>query len=43
VADRRSPLVGSLTCVIAACLFAMLGSLSRTTYNLGLTPYAFVT
>lgn len=43
MADRRSPLVGSLTVVIAACLFAMLGVLSRTTYDLGLTPYAFVT
>lgn len=28
---------------MAACLFAMLGVLSRTTYDLGLTPYAFVT
>lgn len=43
MADRRSPLLGSLTCIVAACLFAMLGVLSRTTYDLGLTPYAFVT
>src|SRR5690349_10306947 len=43
VADRRSPLLGSLTVVLAACLFATLGVLSRTTYDLGLTPYAFVT
>jgi drug/metabolite transporter (DMT)-like permease len=32
-----------LTCIVAACLFAMLGVLSRTAYDLGLTPYAFVT
>ena len=41
--DRRSPLLGSLICLIAASLFAMLGVLSRTAYDLGLTPYAFVT
>ncbi len=41
--DRRGPLAGSLICIVAACLFAMLGVLSRTTYDLGLTPYAFVT
>lgn len=41
--DRRSPLVGSVTVVVGACLFATLGVLSRTTYDLGLTPYAFVT
>jgi drug/metabolite transporter (DMT)-like permease len=41
--DRRSPLAGSLTVVLAACLFAMLGVLSRAAYDLGLTPYAFVT
>ncbi len=29
--------------MLAACLFATLGVLSRTTYDLGLTPYAFVT
>jgi drug/metabolite transporter (DMT)-like permease len=40
---RRSPLVGSLTVVLGACLFAMLGVLSRTSYDFGLTPYAFVT
>jgi drug/metabolite transporter (DMT)-like permease len=43
VIDRRSPLFGSLTVVFAACLFAMLGVLSRTAYELGLTPYGFVT
>ena len=43
VNDRRSPVLGSLICVIAACLFALLGVISRTTYDLGLTPYAFVT
>jgi len=43
VFDRRSPLFGSLTVVFAACLFAMLGVLSRTAYDLGLTPYGFVT
>jgi drug/metabolite transporter, DME family len=41
--DRRSPLLGSITVVIGACLFAMLGVLSRTSYEEGLTPYAFVT
>lgn len=40
--DRRSPLVGSLIVVIAACGFATLGVLSRTTYDLGLTPMGFV-
>ena len=43
MADRRSPLLGSLIVLIGACLFAMLGVLSRTAYDLGLTPYAFVT
>lgn len=41
--DRRSPLLGSATILIGAGLFATLGVLSRTTYELGLTPYAFVT
>jgi drug/metabolite transporter (DMT)-like permease len=41
--DRRSPLAGSAIVLIGACLFATLGVLSRTTYELGLTPYAFVT
>ncbi|HYK95293.1 MAG TPA: DMT family transporter [Candidatus Dormibacteraeota bacterium] len=41
--DRRSPLLGSFTVVVAACLFAMLGVLSRIAYDQGLTPYAFVT
>jgi drug/metabolite transporter, DME family len=39
----RSPLIGSLTVVVAACLFAMLGVLSRLAYDFGVTPYAFVT
>jgi drug/metabolite transporter, DME family len=43
VDQRRSPLLGSLTVVIAAGLFATLGVLSRTTYELGLTPLGFVT
>ncbi len=43
VEDQRSPLLGSLTVAVAACLFAMLGVLSRNAYDLGLTPFAFVT
>jgi drug/metabolite transporter (DMT)-like permease len=43
VVDRRSPFLGSFTVVFAACLFAMLGVLSRTAYGEGVTPYAFVT
>jgi drug/metabolite transporter (DMT)-like permease len=42
VEDRRSPLLGSFTVVVAACLFAMLGVLSRTAYDEGLTPFGFV-
>jgi drug/metabolite transporter (DMT)-like permease len=42
VVDRRSPLLGSLTVVVAAGLFATLGVLSRTAYDLGLTPLGFV-
>ena len=38
-----SPAVGSVAVVLAACLFAALGVLSRTSYDLGLTPYGFVT
>ncbi|MEA2675700.1 MAG: hypothetical protein QOI92_2892 [Chloroflexota bacterium] len=41
--DRRSPLLGSFTVVVAASLFAMLGVLSRIAYDEGLTPFAFVT
>ena len=41
--DRRSPLLGSLTVVLAACLFSLLGVLSRFAYELGVTPYGFVT
>jgi drug/metabolite transporter (DMT)-like permease len=43
VEDRRSPLLGSFTVVVAASLFAMLGVLSRIAYDKGLTPFAFVT
>jgi drug/metabolite transporter (DMT)-like permease len=43
VEDRRSPLLGSFTVVVAASLFAMLGVLSRIAYDEGLTPFAFVT
>jgi drug/metabolite transporter, DME family len=43
VIERRSPLLGSLTVVGAAALFATLGVVSRTTYDLGLTPLGFVT
>jgi drug/metabolite transporter (DMT)-like permease len=43
VIDRRSPLLGSLTVVLAACLFSLLGVLSRFAYELGVTPYGFVT
>lgn len=39
---RRNPLLGSLTVILAACGFATLGVLSRFTYDLGLTPMAFV-
>lgn len=41
--DTRSPLAGSVAVVVAACLFATLGVLSRIAYELGLTPYGFVT
>jgi drug/metabolite transporter (DMT)-like permease len=41
--ERRSPLLGSVTVLVGACLFALLGVLSRTTYDVGLTPYGFVT
>lgn len=40
--DRRSPILGNLTVVLAACGFATLGIVSRFTYELGLTPMAFV-
>lgn len=41
--DRRSPLFGSATVVLAAVGFASLGVISRTTYGLGLSPMGFVT
>jgi drug/metabolite transporter (DMT)-like permease len=41
--DRRTPLLGSLIVVLAACGFATLGVVSRTTYDLGLSPMGFVT
>jgi drug/metabolite transporter (DMT)-like permease len=42
VEGRRSPLLGSTAVVLAAVGFATLGILSRRTYDLGLTPMAFV-
>jgi drug/metabolite transporter (DMT)-like permease len=42
VQARRSPLLGSLTVVLAASLFGMLGVLSRRVYELGLDPFGFV-
>jgi len=42
VESRRSPLLGSLTVVLAASCFGMLGTLSRFVYDLGLEPYGFV-
>ncbi|HEX2626907.1 MAG TPA: hypothetical protein VHL56_08380, partial [Candidatus Limnocylindrales bacterium] len=42
-ADRGGiSLVGTLTVVSAACLFALLGPISRFAYELGVSPYAFV-
>lgn len=41
--DRRSPLVGSLVVVFAGCLFALLGVLSRWSYDAGMSPFTFVT
>lgn len=40
---KRSPLLGSLTVATGAALFGMLGLLSRTVYDLGMTPFGFVT
>lgn len=40
---QRSPLLGSLTVATGAALFGMLGLLSRTVYDLGMTPFGFVT
>jgi drug/metabolite transporter (DMT)-like permease len=40
--DRRSPLAGSLIVLTAGCLFAMLGVLSRTAFDAGMTPFTFV-
>ena len=37
-----NPLVGSLIVIGAACLFALLGPISRFSYDMGLSPYAFV-
>ena len=39
---RSSPVLGSLTVVLAAALFATLGVLSRTTFDQGLSPLGFV-
>lgn len=41
--DRRSPLLGSAIVVLAAGGFATLGVLSRTAYDLGVSPMGFVT
>ena len=41
--ERRSPLVGSLIVIGAGCLFAMLGVLSRWSYDAGMSPFTFVT
>lgn len=41
--ERRSPLVGSLVVVAAGCLFALLGVLSRWSYDAGMSPFTFVT
>ncbi|MEO5704061.1 MAG: DMT family transporter [Candidatus Limnocylindrales bacterium] len=40
--DRRSPLAGSLVVIFAGCLFAMLGVLSRWSFDAGLSPFTFV-
>ena len=42
VEARRSPLLGSAVVALAAVGFATLGVLSRRTYDLGLSPMAFV-
>jgi drug/metabolite transporter, DME family len=42
VESRRDPLGGAVIVVVAASLFGMLGVLSRTSYDLGLTPFTFV-
>jgi drug/metabolite transporter (DMT)-like permease len=42
VIGRSSPLLGSLIVVLAACGFATLGVISRTTYHLGMSPMGFV-
>lgn len=41
--DRRSPLAGSLIVVLGGCLFAMLGVLSRWSFDAGMSPFTFVT
>ncbi len=41
--DRRSPLLGSLTVIVAGSLFALLGVLSRTAFDAGMSPFTFVT
>jgi drug/metabolite transporter (DMT)-like permease len=41
--ERRSPLVGSLVVIFAGCLFAMLGVLSRWSFDAGMSPFTFVT
>ncbi|HET7181430.1 MAG TPA: EamA family transporter, partial [Candidatus Limnocylindrales bacterium] len=41
-ANAPAPLLGSLIIISAACLFALLGPISRFAYELGVSPYAFV-
>jgi len=41
--ERPAALSGVLTVLVAACLFGMLGVLSRAAYGQGLGPFAFVT
>ena len=41
--QQRSPLLGSLTVVLAASMFGTLGVISRNAYGFGMTPFGFVT
>ena len=40
--SQRSPFLGSLSVAVAASLFGMLGVISRTVYELGLSPFGLV-
>jgi len=42
VNPRGTPILGTLTVIGAACLFALLGPISRFAGDLGVSPYAFV-